>query len=54
MEPLIHLIYASAAVLWAGIGPVNLTAFLPGAVPLLNSARSSIQVLSLPVGNAAR
>lgn len=38
--------YASVAVVWAGIGTTNITAFLPGAAPLLSSAKASIKSLT--------
>lgn len=37
--------YASVAVIWAGIGTANLTAFLPGAAPLIVSAKDSMKSL---------
>jgi NADH-quinone oxidoreductase subunit N len=38
--------YASIAVVWAGIGTTSMTAFLPGAAPLLNSAKASMRSLT--------
>jgi len=38
--------YASIAVVWAGIGTTNMTAFLPGAAPLLSSAKASMKSLT--------
>ena len=37
--------YASVAVIWAGIGTVNLTAFMPGASPLITSAQDAMRAL---------
>ena len=37
--------YASVAVIWAGIGTANITAFLPGAAPLITSAKDSMKSL---------
>lgn len=37
--------YTTVAVLWAGMGGINLTAFLPGASPLVDSARASVMSL---------
>lgn len=44
------IIYASVAVIWAGIGPLNLTGLLPGAGPLLDSAKASARALLTPGG----
>jgi NADH-quinone oxidoreductase subunit N len=45
----VAIVYAMVAVLWAGMGWVNLTGLLPGAGPLLDSAKASVRTLSAPV-----
>lgn len=37
--------YCTVAVVWAGLGPANLTALLPGAQPLLETAQASAKAL---------
>lgn len=45
--------YAAVAVLWAGVGTVNLTGLLPGAEPLVRSAKAAAEVLLAPVAATA-
>lgn len=44
------IVYTSVAVIWAGLGTVSLTGLLPGAGPLLASAKASAQGLLTPGG----
>jgi formate hydrogenlyase subunit 3/multisubunit Na+/H+ antiporter MnhD subunit len=47
----IAIIYTSVAVIWAGMGTISLTGLLPGAGPLLASAKASAMGLLTPGGN---
>lgn len=49
----VALVYAMVAVIWAGMGTVNLTGLLPGAGPLLNSAKASVQSMLSPANTPA-
>jgi NADH-quinone oxidoreductase subunit N len=48
------IVYAAAAVIWAGVGNVNLTALLPGAAPLLAHAKAAVVSMTAPVSTAQR
>jgi hypothetical protein len=49
------IIYATVAVVWAGMGAVSITQFLPGAAPLLTSAKASaLSLLAPPAASTSR
>jgi NADH-quinone oxidoreductase subunit N len=49
----VAVVYAAVAVIWAGVGTVNLTVLLPGAAPLLAHAKAAVTSMTAPV-TAAR
>jgi hypothetical protein len=49
----VALVYASVAVIWAGIGTVSFTGLLPGAGPLIANAKASVQSLLSPANTPA-
>ncbi|MDB5097986.1 MAG: nuoN [Cyanobacteria bacterium RYN_339] len=49
----VAIAYATVAVIWAGVGTVNLTALLPGAVPLLAHAKAAVATMNGPAAATA-
>jgi len=49
-SPMVRLVYvwAACAIFWGGVGGVSLSPLLPGAAPLMQSARQAMETLGLP------